>query len=279
MSSLRSTSRSHTTALLLLLSGMLALPGSAVAEQTEKSSSGLPLQSERLGYEVRFRGARVASISQHIGCPTDKHRSAAMIATSYGLAEDMHSFHIRLDSFFSPTEVLPFQGRTKITEEGKTRSYKSNFTKAPAVKVDAKIFDEQSREQRYTLPTRSHDLLSWMLHYRARTSSWEKGYAETYYVWDGWKLVRLETKILGQQNLETPYGKYKTWAVDLTRTRMKYDKDANAFKVSSEPSALGTLWFTTDAEHILVGMDFDSRIGVANIRLAKAERDACGKKK
>lgn len=267
--------------LLPLLASALLITPSAHAQASDEpnTSGGLPEQSEQLAYEVRFRGARVASIRHHLGCTTKNHRAAAMIATSHGMAEDIHSFHIRLDSFFTPDSVTPMQGRTKITEEGKTRAYKSTFTSTPAVKVEAKIFDTQKRQQRYNLPDEGHDLLSWMLHLRAANTRWEKGQTQSYYIWDGWKLVQLEAKIAGQQILETPHGKYKTWAVDVKRTRMKYDKTANTFKSSAEPDKLGTLWFTTGADHILVGMDFDSRIGMANIRLTRAEREPCKEKR
>ena len=269
----------RTLILSLLASTSLAThTAHAQATDTAATSSGLPEQSEQLAYEVRFRGARVASIRHHIGCATEKHRAAAMIATSYGMAEDIHSFHIRLDSFFSPENVTPLQGRTKITEEGKTRSYKSTFNAKPEVQVEAKIFDTQKRQQRYNLPERGHDLLSWMLHLRAANTHWEKGHTQSYYIWDGWKLVQLEAKIAGQQNLETPHGTYRAWVVDVKRTRMKYDEKGSKFKPSAEPDKLGTLWFTTGQDHILVGMDFDSRIGMANIRLTRAERESCGKK-
>lgn len=254
--------------LLCALALLTALPAPLRAQQKPAA------HAEKLHYEVRFRSAHVARVDLHIGCPTSSYRSAALIASSRGLAQDLHDFHIRLDSFFDPLSLLPAQGRTHITEEGKTRRYISRFTGAPKISVSSTIFGAQRPEQSYTPPRRAHDLLSWLNHLRWQ-KSWAAGQTQSYHVWDGWKLVKLDASIRGKQTITTPHGSYETWAVDITRTRMRFDTSLSTFGASRTRDPLGTLWFTTGGDHILVGMDFASRLGMANIRLAAASRKPC----
>lgn len=229
--------------------------------------------AETLRYQVSWRGAQVAHLRLQLGCPNDRWRAVALRATSTGLAHDLHSFQIRLDSFLDPQHTVPLQGRTRITEEGRTRAYTSTFHETPTVSVEATIFDEPRPPQKWALPGRGHDLLSWMMHLRWQTE-WREGAFERYYVWDGWKLIELRARVGAPSTLMTPKGRYQVWPVHIARTRLHHTGSA-PFTPKAEADSLGTLWFTTGAHHTLVGMDFESRVGPANIRLVSDSRTAC----
>lgn len=227
---------------------------------------------ERLHYEVRWRGARVASVNLQTGCSTGKHFPSALVAKNLGLVRDLHEFSIRLDSFISPDTLTPKQGRTRITEEGKTRRYKSTFSPRKAT-VQATIFGKERGKKDVELPGTPHDLLSWLLHLRHNTTL-TPGQTNSYFVWDGWKLVELEATVEKEETIETPLGTYSAFPVTLTRQRLVASSTRTASRSAAKES-LGTVWFTTGGDHVMVAMDFNSRVGMANIRLTKASRTSC----
>lgn len=252
------------------LAALIALP--SLAEAKDRGAT----TSEKLHYEVRFRGARVATILLQTGCPTSSYRPAALVAKSLGFVDELHSFHIRFDSFLATQNILPRQGRTRITEEGRTRRYISTFAAEDGdhrADVRAKIFDRKERAQQVALPGPTHDMLSWLLHLR-RHNDWEPKASTSYFVWDGWKLSTLRTQTRVAQPLTTPYGTYRTHPIDLKRTVHHHSGDEK-FQPKEEVDDLGTLWFTTGGDHVLVGMDFHSRLGTATIRLTHASRSTC----
>lgn len=228
--------------------------------------------NERLHYEVRWRGARVASVNLQTGCSTGKHFPAALVAKNIGLVRDLHEFSIRLDSFISPDTLTPKQGRTKITEEGRTRRYKSTFSPRRA-NVQATIFGKERGREEVALPGTPHDLLSWLLHLRHRTTL-SPGQTNSYFVWDGWKLFELEATVKKEEIIETPLGSYAVFPVTLTRQRLVTSSTKTTSRGDAKES-LGTVWFTTGGDHVMVAMNFNSRVGLANIRLTQAKRTAC----
>ena len=228
---------------------------------------------ERFAYEVSWRGGRVASLQLVTGCPTAKHIPAALTAQSVGLASELHRFAVRLDTFLSPERYLPFQGRTQISENDSKRSYISSFSPNTAVTVHATIAGEARDPVTHTLPAPSHDLLSWLLHLRWQTPL-SKGLVQRYFVWDGWKLVELTASVKRVESVSAAAKTYQAWAIDVTRARHPLGQTA-ARSTPAQREELGTLWIERDSPHQLVGMDFTSRIGLANIRLSTASRTPC----
>lgn len=256
----------------MLLAALLLVPASSrrgLAQQT--SSSPRELSSS---YAVSWNGATVAGVKLQQGCPNTKAiTSHALIASSTGLADDLHSFAIRLDTFLlASASSYPLLARTKITEEGRTRSFRSKFS-SKEVTVDATIFGTKKASQTHTLPRKSHDLLSWILDLRGDLEQDASLSSRTYLVWDGWKLVEISArKRKHRQTISTPHASYEDAHVfSLTRTRI--DLDDGSRKGDAED--LGTLWFSDSASPRLVAMDFESRVGTASVRLLDHKSSAC----
>ncbi len=253
---------SFTPVLWMTLLAGLTLSSSQALAKTPRSSKSL--------YKVSWHDASVARVSLNVGCPTDKYTPAALIASSTGLADDLHSFSIRLDSFLSlANTLLPLQGRTRITEEERTRSYISSFDDA-SVEVKSNIFGKK-KTHTHTLPEPSHDLLSWMFAVSAELADTSFTSA-TYTVWDGWKLVKIKaTRQTKTSSITTPLATYKgAHVISLERTRID-----SSGKPTGDASSLGTLWFSDAPSPQLVAMDFESRVGLANIRLVKHSSSTC----
>lgn len=252
-------SRHLAATALIMLTTLLALPKIAHAEERVQKSL----------YKVSWHDASVARVSLHIGCPTAKHTPAALIASSTGLAHDIHSFSIRLDSFLSLTrDILPLQGRTSITEEARTRAYISSFSDS-SVSVKSDIFGKK-KEASHDLPQPSHDLLSWVLATGKEISDPDFS-SSRYTVWDGWKLVELKIVRQPSSDISTPFKTFKDAHV-LAVTRTRVDSSGKAL---GESSSLGTVWFSKTTSPRLVAMDFESRMGLATIRLVKHSTKTC----
>lgn len=251
---------------------LLILCGILCGAPSLASAHAATHHKERSAYEVSWRGARVASLQLLTGCPTHTHLPAALSAQSTGLARDLHAFVIRLDSFLSPTLFTPLQGRTHITEEGKKRSYISMFSPTPAVTVNATIFGTAKDPVTHALPAQGHDLLSWLLHLRWQTPL-KHGLNQRYHVWDGWKLVELRASVQRAESIATPHKTYTAWSIAVTRAPLSLLPQPATPRAVPQP--LGTLWIEQAAPHRLVAMDFESRVGLANIRINTSSLTPC----
>ncbi len=237
----------------------LLMTTSVATAQEQKSSS----------YAVSWHGATVAGIKLKHGCPnTKKIIPHALVASSTGLADDLHSFSIRLDSFLSSSSSFPLQGRTKITEEERTRHYISNFSKT-LIKVSSNIFGNK-KSSSVSPPKQAHDLLSWIMDLQSElhTATFS---SKTYVVWDGWKLVNIKATKSHTEDISTPYKNYKNAHV-LTITRTRIREDGTSI---SAPSSLGTLWLSNTNTPQLIAMDFESKVGLASIRLVNTRTQKC----
>ncbi len=226
--------------------------------------------SERFGYEVSWGDAQVASMRLDVGCKRDSHVPAALVAQSTGMANQIHSFDIRLDSFFVPNG-RSLEGRTRITEEGEPRSFKSRFKKPSTVRV-TKTFRGKTTKQAFALPGTTQDLLSWMLHLRTRELA--AGSKFVYWVWDGWKLFKLEAIVGKPEAVATGQGAKRAYAIELFRT-VHHHGGPKKFKPKGDRDELGTLWVGVDAERTPWAMTFDAPVGTARVALQTVRRATC----
>lgn len=225
-------------------------------------------------FAVSWNGATVAGVKLHQGCPNHKQITPhALIASSTGLADDLHSFSIRLDTFLLlDTSSYPLLGLTKITEEGRTRAFRSKFS-TRAVTVEATVFGTKKPQTTHDLPRRSHDLLSWLLDLRLDLAEDASLTSRAYLVWDGWKLVEITArKRKRRETISTPHASYEDAHVfSLTRTRI----DLADGSKKGDAEDLGTIWFSSDPSPDLIAMDFESKVGTASIRLLERKSSTC----
>ena len=249
----------------LLLHGATARPLAAAS----------PPRAERFYYQVTFGKAHVANVNLFTGCPQKTSTPWALVAVSQGMAQQLHAFSVRFDSFLDLKAPKPLLGLTQITEEGETRSYRTSFADAPTLQVTATLGAQAPSQRQVTLPGGhvSHDMISWIAHLRqepvlARDASYE------YWVWDGWKLFTLQARVEGQTTLSTPAGDQRVWSIRLDRTR-RHHQGAKLHQPSRAAQRLGRLYLTIDALRRPVGMDFEARVGAAYVRLQRQRHERC----
>lgn len=227
--------------------------------------------AEKLQYDISWGYADVANLTLQRACARKGYRPASMKAKSVGIANQIHEFDIRLDSFTKPDSLHPLEGRTMIFEDEERRSFQSRFEENLLVRVQ-KVFKDKTQKFQLTLPAVAHDLLSWVFALRVELPKPEA--SKSYYVWDGWKLVRLEATTQPLEHVWTPLGVYDAWPVALHRTRLHHSGlQVGTPKGSRE--RIGTLWIANDTARTPVAMDFTGRVGVAKVRLKTARRVQC----
>jgi hypothetical protein len=263
--------RTSLAPLPLALSTLLCAlcPALALAQQPPAR----PAQSEQLAYSVTFGAARVAAVQLHTGCPAKDHRAAALVASSSGLADVVSTFLIRFDSFLALDAPLPREARSKITEDGQTRAYRTTFDPALTPRVRSKVRGKDYDWRLPTLPSRPHDMLSWVFALRADPDL-SPGQRRRMLVWDGWKLFWLDARVDKLAALITPAGRTQAIPIALTRHRIHHDGDA-LFKPSRDPELLGTLWLSNSPSRTPVGIDFASPIGMVAVRIERAITEPC----
>lgn len=230
--------------------------------------------AEKFYYHVHYGKSRVANVNLFTGCTNTKTKPAAMMAISKGLAEQIHSFSIRFDSMLKPRQTTPLLGITSITEEGRTRVYRSRFKGQKTSKINVTSrFKGKFKRQNIDLPYPAHDMLSWILDLRTKSSFAPKT-QYTYYVWDGWKLFRLNATVKKAERMITPSGNYKAHRIELKRTRLHHDGDKK-LTAKKKTENLGIIWLSTDAQKMPVAINFYAAVGNANIRLLKHTKKTC----
>jgi hypothetical protein len=227
-------------------------------------------RAEKFEYQVTWANSDVATLKMQRGCKRNGYVPASLTASALGVAEQIHSFQIRLDSF-SNGSGYPLEGRTHVVEEGIERRFKTRFREDGLAKVTKKFRKKESvLKVRFRRPT--HDLLSWA--FALREEKLERGESFTYHVWDGWKLVRLQASVKKRERVWTPDGTHAALRIELTRTRLHH-RGKKAYREKEEPEKIGTIWITPDASRVPVAMDFDAPVGVAKIRLTRTKKARC----
>jgi len=259
--------------LLLGVLGALLLTAEP-ARATPPPSS--PKTSESSAFAVTWGEARLARIDLKLGCPKRGIRAAALIASSEGFAEQIHPFHVRFDSFLDDASRRSPQGRTSITEDGRTRAYKTSFNARGAAIVRANVFGAERDPKTLFFASRPDDMISWML--RARQDvAFAEGTTAHFLVWDGWKSFWLSMTVERLERIATPAGSYKAWRVKLERAAVSADARATTTpkRRGMAYEDVATAWFAQAKGHPLIGMDYDAPIGTARIRLSGYSRRAC----
>lgn len=269
--------RTPTTSLLALAATLCALaPALSHAQQTSPPATkpaAQPHKREQLAYSVTFSAARVAAVQLHAGCPAKEHIPTALVASSSGLVDVVSTFLIRFDSFLALDAPLPREARSKITEDGQTRAYRTTFDPALTPRVRSQVRGKDYDWRLPTLPARPHDMLSWVFALRADPDL-SPGQRRRMLVWDGWKLFWLDARVDKTAALITPAGRTQAIPIALTRHRIHHDGDA-LFKPSRDPEPLGTLWLSDSPSRTPVGIDFASPIGAVIVRLERAQLTPC----
>ncbi|MEM1347997.1 MAG: DUF3108 domain-containing protein [Myxococcota bacterium] len=260
--------------MLGVLSALLLLPEPASATPPPSSPT-----SESSVFAVTWGRARLARIDLKLGCPSRGIRPAALLATSEGFTEQIRPFRVRFDTFLDSSSRRSRQGRTSITEKGRTRAYRTSFRERDSSAiVHATIFGQTREPKTIAFASSPDDMLSWML--RARQElAFARDTTAHFLVWDGWKSFWLRMTVERIERIATPSGSYKAWRVRLERAIVRASERATTTPTSRDfPfERIAIAWFARAEGHPLLGMNYDAPIGTTRIRLSSYTRRACSK--
>lgn len=227
-------------------------------------------RAEKFEYDVQWGYADVAQVDLQRGCPRDGYRPARLLARSLGVAEQIHSFEIRLDSF-ADLVGRTLEGRTFIEEQGVPRRYQTRFAADGSLRTQ-KHYKSKDSTVRLKLRPGTYDLLSWF--FALRAAPLQEGAAYSYFVWDGWKLTRVVAVVGGTERMWTPAGTFDARRVALSRERL-FHSGTKAYQTRSDVEPIGAIWFGPGPARTPVAMDFRAPVGMAKLRLARQKTTPC----
>lgn len=272
-----STARAQTkltfialTALLgASLYGALNLSADAQANPTQASAAqGFAWESEEAFYKIKINGSeaihavmRTGELSQLKGQP---YVAIAASAQSVGLFNTILEVDDRANTFIDPTTLRPLRAEKRFKErlfggEVKERTYRVDFKPQDYLaKVHKKSNQHPDRDYTRAMPNPAHDGLSWFFELRDKPD-FEVGQKLSYYIYDGWKLSRLDLKVAKEEDIYTPLGWSKTWKFDITRevlnsssVRKEGKYQEPKLSVMTPAVELGSMWLSQDERRLPV---------------------------
>ncbi|MEM1347373.1 MAG: DUF3108 domain-containing protein, partial [Myxococcota bacterium] len=183
----------------------------------------------------------------------------------------------RANTFIHPTSIKPLRTEKLFKEGGKERAYKVDYAHSLyRAKVDKRSRnpDKPERQRKFTksIPGTTHDALSWLVHVRTRDDL-RVGATFSYYIYDGWKLSRLDANVVGVEDVYTPMGWHRTWRIDLSREILNSRKNkktgAPVLAVRTPAKPTGSLWLSQDDRRLPVKITMNSLHGMGEVVLVK----------
>ena len=226
-------------------------------------------KQQRLRYDVTWGGKQVAKMELRKTCATDGRAGYGLTVKSEGLIDQFHAFETRFSSLVSDPNQGFRRSKTHIIEKDVPRTFLSDAT--PDGITTEKLYRKKRVSVTHSMPTPTHDLLTWI--FALRSEALVKDKKRTFYVWDGWKLQRVETRVLSDADVYLPSEDkaISTKRVSVYRTVV----DTSDPKiVKRKKSKLGTLYFRP-SDQTLVGMDYKAAVSDAKIRLSSKAEKRC----
>ncbi|MFP4600385.1 MAG: DUF3108 domain-containing protein [Persicimonas sp.] len=235
---------------------------------------------EEFFYSIRLNGAEAMRASVRAGSARTANNQAYVpisgVARSVGFFEKIYPLDDRAHTFVDPLDHRPLRSEKFFEERGKSRTYKVNYKHGNFhAKVEKKREKRRSRYN-YSIPDTTHDMLSWMYHLRARDQL-AVGDELSYYVYDGWKLSRVDLEVLGKEDVYTPMGWFKGLKIRFVRevmvSRRQKDDDGATIKpllkMKSPRDKTGFLWLSRDENRLPIKVSIGTKFGTSEALLIK----------
>ena len=282
--------------LLALTLGLLAAlaPGRAAGQQAQEEDLAYRFSGEELYFSVRLGDAEAARAGVSVGTVQEVGgRSVVPItaqARSVGFFDRVYELDDRSRTFVDPLSHRPLQSSKIFREKSRDRSYHVDYSHSIyQAQVEKRLPATQGRGERRhryrrAIPGTTHDMVSWVYELR-RVPDPTLGQRYTFYVFDGWKLSRLEAVFAAREDVVTPMGWFKTWRVDISRevlnSRSRRAIGALGRPTPTEPvlkardttrfNYSGSFWLSRDENLLPVKAAVDTPLGPAQAVLIKYE--------
>ncbi len=263
------------------------------AEVAEKrDASDFKWSGEELYYSVKVNGVEAVRSAVKVG--EVRYKGDKPYVPIVGSAQSVGFFHAiypmrdTANTFVSPETLRPLRSEKRFHENGKKRSYVVDFAhtiyRAKVKKVKfASVEGKKDHKRKFarSIPGTTHDMLTWFFDLR-KSGKMKVGDTLEYYIYDGWKLSRIQGEVVGKEDVYTPIGWFKTFRIDFTREvlRSKSKKgQPPTLKVSTPAKPTGSLYISRDENLIPVAVKINTKWGSAETVLMKYKLPTAAMKK
>lgn len=275
------------TAMTMAALAAVVLTGPATSAVAEPATpKAFPWENEELNYKIKIQGSeavhariRVGEVRSMKGKP---YVALSAIAKSVGLFHSIYPMDDRANTFIDPDTLHPHRSEKLFREAGKVRSYNVDYEHGrfrAAVKKLSEIGGEK-KERKYSraIPGKTHTALSWIFELR-KADAFTVGQELTYYVYDGWKLSRLDLKVAAEESVYTPMGWHKAWKLDFSRAILSSRHNRKGkrhlepkLKERKAPEPTGSIWIGNDDRRLPIKIAMTSLYGVGEVLLVSYNR-------
>lgn len=231
---------------------------------------------EELYYSVRINGVEAVRAGVRTG--TVRYREGTPYVPVSGTAQSTGIFHNiypvndSAHTFVSPITLRPLRSEKFFDEAGTKRSYHVDYVHST---YHAKVLKTRhgKKRRKYTkaIPGTTNDMFTWFYELRIRQDL-KLGETMSYFVYDGWKLYRLDAKVVKREDVYTPLGWFKAYKIDFSREtlRTRRKKGQSPILTVSKPSKpSGSLWVSRDENLIPIKVQVATDWGVGEAMLIK----------
>lgn len=251
-------------------------PGKAVPVLAEPPQATFRWAEEELYYSVRLNGVEAVRAGVRAGDVRykDGHPYVAVSGTaqSTGIFDSIYPVNDRAHTFLNPHTLRPLRSEKFFDEAGNVRSYHVDFIHSTyRAKVKKERKEKRTRNFTKPIPGTTNDMITWFYELRNKKDL-RIGERLSYYVYDGWRLYKLEARVMKKEDVYTPTGWFKTYKIDFTRTslRTRRNKGASPIITVSKPAEpSGSLWVSRDENLIPVKVAVHTQWGVGEAVLIK----------
>lgn len=246
-----------------------------------------PWQNEQAYYKVKINGAdavhAVLRVGQVSNAKNQLYIPVSANAQSIGIFKSIMEIDDRANTYINPKNHRPYRSEKKFKERAlsqplKERTYRVDYNHGSYfAKVNKTSNRQKKRKYVKPIPSTTHDGLSWIFDLRTK-KSFKAGQTMSYYIYDGWKLSRLDVKVNKKEKVFTALGWRHAWKFDVKRevlnSKSKFKKSKNmepSLSVRTPAKDVGSIWMTDDIQRIPVKLALTWKISKTTNMVAKVE--------
>ena len=265
--------------LCTVLPAVTQADGTNPLAQADADAEAFRWHGEEFYYSIRLNGAEAMRASIRAGSVRYVNDRAYVpisgVAQSVGFFSNVYPLNDQAHTFLDPGDCRPLRSEKYFHERGQKRTYKVDYVHSTyRAKVEKKK-EKRTFRYHYSIPGTTHDMLSWMYELRAR-EDFEVGDELSYYIYDGWKLSRVDLEIVGKEDFYTPMGWFKGWKLSFVREvlKSKHQKKQGKpreplLRVKTPDKHSGHVWFSRDENRLPIKVAIDTKFGVSTASLIK----------
>jgi hypothetical protein len=245
-------------------------------QQVDEDDFRFRWAGEQLYYSVRLNGVeavragvRTGDVRYREGTP---YVPVSGTAQSTGIFHNIYPVNDSAHTFVSPITLRPLRSEKFFDEAGTKRSYHVDYVHSTyRAKVLKKRHGKRRRKYTKAIPGTTNDMFTWFYELRIKQGL-KVGEQMSYFVYDGWKLYRLDARVTKREDVYTPIGWFKAYRIDFSREtlRTRRNKGQSPILTVSKPAKpSGSLWVSRDENMIPVKVQVSTQWGVGEAVLIK----------